>query len=92
LHFEYLQTYFLIHQGKQASFISIIFHKSYLFVLNTGQTHQENPFASLRGDVKQVKIEDLPLFEFKNISTATNNFSLANKIGHGGFGSVYKVN
>ncbi|KAK2393357.1 G-type lectin S-receptor serine/threonine-protein kinase [Trifolium repens] len=56
----------------------------------SGQTHQENQFASLRGDAKQVKIEDLPLFEFKNISTATNNFSLANKIGHGGFGSVYK--
>ncbi|KAK2393399.1 G-type lectin S-receptor serine/threonine-protein kinase [Trifolium repens] len=56
----------------------------------SGQTHQENQIASLSGNMKQVKIEDLPLFEFKNISTATNNFSLANKIGHGGFGSVYK--
>jgi hypothetical protein len=63
-----------------------------LFVLKTGQTPQENQSASLTGDVKQVKIEDLPLFEFKNISTATNNFSSANKIGEGGFGSVYKVN
>ena len=25
------------------------------------------------------------------IQTATNNFSLSNKLGHGGFGSVYKV-
>ncbi|KAK2393392.1 G-type lectin S-receptor serine/threonine-protein kinase [Trifolium repens] len=56
----------------------------------SGQTPQENQSASLSGDVKQVKIEDLPLFEFKNISTATNNFSSANKIGEGGFGSVYK--
>ncbi|PNY03514.1 G-type lectin S-receptor-like serine/threonine-kinase [Trifolium pratense] len=56
----------------------------------SGQTNQENQIANLSGDVKQVKIEDLPLFEFKNISTATNNFSSANKIGHGGFGSVYK--
>jgi hypothetical protein len=63
-----------------------------IFVEHTGQTHQENQIASLSGNMKQVKIEDLPLFEFKNISTATNNFSLANKIGHGGFGSVYKVN
>ncbi|CAJ2648786.1 unnamed protein product [Trifolium pratense] len=56
----------------------------------SGQTPQENQSASLIRDVKQVKIEDLPLFEFKNISTATNNFSSANKIGQGGFGSVYK--
>ncbi|CAJ2648775.1 unnamed protein product [Trifolium pratense] len=56
----------------------------------SGQTNQENQIANLSGDVKQVKIEDLPLFEFKNISTATNNFSSANKIGQGGFGSVYK--
>jgi hypothetical protein len=63
-----------------------------IFVLNTGKTHQENQSASLIGDVNQVKIEDLPLFEFKNISTATNNFDSANKIGQGGFGLVYKVN
>ncbi|XP_045814410.1 receptor-like serine/threonine-protein kinase SD1-8 isoform X2 [Trifolium pratense] len=56
----------------------------------SGHTPQENQSASLIRDIKQVKIEDLPLFEFKNISTATNNFSSANKIGQGGFGSVYK--
>ena len=36
--------------------------------------HQENQSASRIGDVKQVKIEDLPLFEFKIISSETNNF------------------
>ncbi|CAJ2648780.1 unnamed protein product [Trifolium pratense] len=56
----------------------------------SGKTHQENQSASLIGDVNQVKLEDLPLFEFKNISTATNNFDSTNKIGQGGFGSVYK--
>lgn len=61
-------------------------------MLNTGQTHQKNQSVGLIGNVKQVKIEDLPLFEFKDISSATNNFSSANKIGEGGFGSVYKVN
>ncbi|CAN4123797.1 unnamed protein product [Withania somnifera] len=34
---------------------------------------------------------DLPLFDFENISHATNNFSLSNKLGEGGFGPVYKV-
>jgi hypothetical protein len=35
---------------------------------------------------------DLPLFDFHVISDATNSFSLANKLGEGGFGTVYRVN
>lgn len=34
---------------------------------------------------------DLPLFDFKVIADATNNFSVNNKLGEGGFGPVYKV-
>ncbi|KAL6567468.1 hypothetical protein OROGR_001136 [Orobanche gracilis] len=34
---------------------------------------------------------DLPLFDFATLLTATDNFSDANKLGQGGFGSVYKV-
>ncbi|KAK1557654.1 hypothetical protein Q3G72_028821 [Acer saccharum] len=33
---------------------------------------------------------DLPLFDFSTIAAATNNFSIKNKLGEGGFGSVYK--
>ncbi|TYK26352.1 G-type lectin S-receptor-like serine/threonine-protein kinase [Cucumis melo var. makuwa] len=33
---------------------------------------------------------ELPLYDFTKIETATNNFSLSNKIGEGGFGPVYK--
>ncbi|KAJ6935287.1 G-type lectin S-receptor-like serine/threonine-protein kinase [Populus alba x Populus x berolinensis] len=33
---------------------------------------------------------DLPLFDLSVIAAATNNFSDANKLGEGGFGSVYK--
>lgn len=34
---------------------------------------------------------DLPFFELKSLVAATDNFSDANKLGEGGFGSVYKV-
>ena len=35
--------------------------------------------------------EDIVFFTPNAIFAATNNFSPANKIGEGGFGSVYKV-
>ena len=34
---------------------------------------------------------DLPFFTRSELAAATDNFSLANKLGEGGFGSVYKV-
>jgi len=34
---------------------------------------------------------DLPSLDLSTIVTATNNFSIKNKIGEGGFGPVYKV-
>ncbi|KAL7243990.1 hypothetical protein ACSBR1_016251 [Camellia fascicularis] len=33
---------------------------------------------------------DLPIFKIVTIANATNNFSISNKIGEGGFGPVYK--
>ena len=32
-----------------------------------------------------------PFFDLRTIIAATDNFSVANKLGKGGFGSVYKV-
>lgn len=34
---------------------------------------------------------ELPLFDLDTIACATNNFSVINKLGEGGFGTVYKV-
>ncbi|KAK2434614.1 G-type lectin S-receptor serine/threonine-protein kinase [Trifolium repens] len=39
---------------------------------------------------KHLEDIDLPLFDLQTIAGATSNFSLNNKIGQGGFGSVYK--
>ena len=35
---------------------------------------------------------ELPIFNLITISNATDNFAINNKLGEGGFGSVYKVN
>jgi len=40
--------------------------------------------------VNQYKLKELPLFEFQVLAVATNNFSITNKLGQGGFGAVYK--
>jgi hypothetical protein len=34
---------------------------------------------------------ELPTFDLSTIANATDNFSSRNKLGKGGFGSVYKV-
>ncbi|XP_028793470.1 receptor-like serine/threonine-protein kinase SD1-8 [Neltuma alba] len=41
------------------------------------------------GDTNMDDLE-LPLFDFNTITLATDNFSGANKLGEGGFGSVYR--
>lgn len=42
-----------------------------------------------KGD--QQKTQDFPLIDFYTLQAATNNFSIENKLGEGGFGPVYKV-
>lgn len=44
-----------------------------------------------RKELDKNRGSDLPLFDLTTIAAATNNFSDANKLGEGGFGSVYKV-
>lgn len=38
-----------------------------------------------------VKLDELPLFKFERLVAATENFSESNKLGRGGFGTVYRV-
>ncbi|KAL1188297.1 G-type lectin S-receptor-like serine/threonine-protein kinase [Cardamine amara subsp. amara] len=43
-----------------------------------------------KNNLKSKDVPGLEFFDMKTIQTATNNFSLSNKLGQGGFGSVYK--
>ncbi|GKV19187.1 hypothetical protein SLEP1_g29479 [Rubroshorea leprosula] len=45
----------------------------------------------LRSIVRKGEPQELPLFDFYIIAVATNNFSMANKLGQGGYGPVYKT-
>ncbi|QCE09850.1 S-receptor-like serine/threonine-protein kinase [Vigna unguiculata] len=47
------------------------------------------PDVSVINDHESKDLE-LPMFELSTITSATNNFSPDNKLGEGGFGSVYK--
>ncbi|KAK2358799.1 G-type lectin S-receptor serine/threonine-protein kinase [Trifolium repens] len=51
------------------------------------ERHSQN---SIMRRQKQMKLDELPLYDFKKLKTATNNFHIDNMLGKGGFGPVYK--
>jgi len=59
--------------------------------LNGGGAPVEYTSDNVFGDLSQVKLQELLIFNFEKIVTATNNFHHSNKLGQGGFGPVYKV-
>ncbi|XP_040363236.1 G-type lectin S-receptor-like serine/threonine-protein kinase At1g11410 [Rosa chinensis] len=61
----------------------------YSFKLTGGSTYFEEAIGGLALDDSRINSE-LLLFHLNTLATATNNFSIENKLGEGGFGSVYK--
>ncbi|CAJ2670178.1 unnamed protein product [Trifolium pratense] len=55
-----------------------------------GGTSEVHTCDNVNGELSQVKLHELLLFDFEKLATATNNFHLSNKLGQGGFGPVYK--
>ena len=49
--------------------------------------------SSMEEEVDEIETSnvDVKFYSLSTIIDATENFSLANKVGEGGFGSVYKV-
>ncbi|RDX71320.1 G-type lectin S-receptor-like serine/threonine-protein kinase, partial [Mucuna pruriens] len=80
--------------AKQAGFRNAValIYGTYNSIIHfdTGVTgmhvHNESRFEEL----KRIRIHDLPLFDFRKLADATNNFHSQNKLGQGGFGPVYK--
>ncbi|KAI4296561.1 hypothetical protein L6164_036510 [Bauhinia variegata] len=54
------------------------------------RNEEKEPDSELRVGRVRSQENKLPSFQFAVIEAATNNFSLYNKIGEGGFGPVYK--
>ena len=76
--------------------ISIILTWKILFLgRNTKLNHFSSDVEFVSRDTLKEDVHEsfeLPIYEFKQIIAATDNFSYRNKLGEGGFGPVYKVN
>ncbi|KAL5579231.1 hypothetical protein UlMin_011673 [Ulmus minor] len=62
--------------------------RKYSFNMTTSSSYHEEFPGKIEFD--ESRSSDLPFFDLNTIAAATNNFSIDNKLGEGGFGSVYK--
>ncbi|CAL0309441.1 unnamed protein product [Lupinus luteus] len=59
-----------------------------LFSCCQGSAEKTND--SIIGELSQVKLQELLLFDAEKLANATDDFNYSNKLGEGGFGPVYK--
>ncbi|KAL5057558.1 hypothetical protein RYX36_029162 [Vicia faba] len=59
-------------------------------LFNKGRLPEGYASDNVIGEMSQVKLQELLMFDFEKLASATDNFHLSNKLGQGGFGSVYK--
>lgn len=73
----------------------VIFAKSVHIKSTTQHFGTTNTFQSSRDALREYigkhDLSELLIYDFDTILIATENFSITNKLGQGGFGPVYKV-
>ncbi|KAL4293349.1 hypothetical protein AHAS_Ahas18G0119200 [Arachis hypogaea] len=76
--------------GGTATILCVLLLVLYFIYIRRSGTMKNN--AAVVDHFKEEQEEDLelPLFDLSVIASATNNFSIDNKLGEGGFGPVYK--
>ena len=65
-------------------------HNTYSYSANSTLPYFEDSPSGRDLDVTR-RNSNLPLLDIRTIIATTDNFSIANKLGQGGFGLVYKV-
>ncbi|XP_048141128.1 G-type lectin S-receptor-like serine/threonine-protein kinase RKS1 isoform X2 [Rhodamnia argentea] len=64
--------------------------RNHLLSVTTSSTYFEGLPGLKELDSEARRKTDIPVFDFGTVAAATSNFSSANELGQGGFGSVYK--
>lgn len=63
----------------------------YLKLIGEARVAMETSEDSWKSSLKLENVSGLNFYEMHTIQTATDNFCISNKLGQGGFGTVYKV-
>nr|XP_043637912.1 G-type lectin S-receptor-like serine/threonine-protein kinase CES101 [Erigeron canadensis] len=88
-------AWLIIGFGSLAPLISLYFVEKKFQIKDKGKIIQKLLLHKLRRLYDYIQADrnmnnELHYFTFQSISSATNNFSSTNKLGEGGFGTVYK--
>ncbi|KAF7126311.1 hypothetical protein RHSIM_Rhsim11G0079800 [Rhododendron simsii] len=80
-----------LKQRKVAVVVTSVVLASVLFIILVGWLVMKKRRRGIDIQDSDEESVELPIFDMVTLAEATNNFSDTNKIGKGGFGSVYKV-